>query len=97
LAAATGDTITVEHAPNLDSLSAIRSKIYGHRLDAHALDAIFGDVAAGHYSDLHIAAFLSACAGGRMVERENGCLVWGGALSLSPAAKVRSDEDAVRL
>jgi thymidine phosphorylase len=230
LSASTGDTITVEHAPTLDSLSAIRSKIYGHRLDARALDAIVGDVAAGHYSDLHIAAFLSACAGGRMdlqetidltnsmvkvgerlawghlpiadkhcvgglpgnrttpivvaivaaagltipktssrsitspagtadvmetmtkveldlktmrrvVERENGCLVWGGALSLSPAddilirverpldldsdaqlvasvlskkiaagashvlidipvgptAKVRSDEDAVRL
>jgi thymidine phosphorylase len=66
LAAAPGDTITIAHAPTLDSLSAMRSKIYGHRLDAQALDAIIGDVAAGHYSDLHIAAFVSACAGGRM-------------------------------
>jgi thymidine phosphorylase len=66
LAATPGDTITVAYAPTLDSLSAMRSKIYGHRLDAQALDAIIGDVAAGHYSDLHIAAFVSACAGGRM-------------------------------
>lgn len=66
LGAAPDDTISVAHAPTLDSLSAMRSKIYGHRLDAPAFDAIVGDVAAGRYSDLHIAAFLSACAGGRM-------------------------------
>ncbi|MCW5660035.1 MAG: thymidine phosphorylase family protein [Burkholderiaceae bacterium] len=66
LSAASGDVVTVAHAPTLDSLSAMRSKIYGHRLDAQALDAIVGDVAAGRYSDMHIAAFLSACAGGRM-------------------------------
>lgn len=66
LGAAQDDNITVSHAPTLDSLSAMRSKIYGHRLNAEALDAIVGDVAAGRYSDMHIAAFLSACAGGRM-------------------------------
>ncbi|MBU0590431.1 MAG: thymidine phosphorylase family protein [Gammaproteobacteria bacterium] len=66
LGAAQGDRITVLHAPTLDSLSAMRSKIYGHRLDARAFNAIIGDVASGRYSDLHIAAFLSACAGGRM-------------------------------
>jgi thymidine phosphorylase len=66
LGAKTNDMITVAHAPTLDSLSAMRAKIYGHRLDAPAFDAIIGDVAAGRYSDMHIAAFLSACAGGRM-------------------------------
>jgi thymidine phosphorylase len=66
LSAAPDDVVTVAHAPTLDSLSAMRSKIYGHRLDARALDAIVGDVAAGRYADMHIAAFLSACAGGRM-------------------------------
>ena len=60
LGAAPGDTVTVTHAPTLDSLSAMRSKIYGHRLDAQAFDAIIGDVAAGRYSDLHLAAFLTA-------------------------------------
>jgi thymidine phosphorylase len=66
LEAAANDTVGVAHAPTLDSLSAVRSKIYGHRLDAGALDAIIGDVAAGRYADMHLAAFLSACAGGRM-------------------------------
>ena len=66
LDAAPGAAVTVAHAPTLDSLSAMRSKIYGHRLDAQAFDAIIGDVAAGRYADMHLAAFLSACAGGRM-------------------------------
>ncbi len=66
LRAAPGDSVSVAHAPTLDSLSAMRSKIHGHRLDAQAFDAIVGDVAAGRYSDMHIAAFLSACAGGRL-------------------------------
>ncbi len=66
LHAAAGDPVTVEHAPTLDSLGAVRAKIYGHRLDAAALKEIIADVAQGHYADLHIAAFLSACAGGRM-------------------------------
>ncbi|MBF5008699.1 thymidine phosphorylase family protein [Burkholderia pseudomultivorans] len=61
-----GDRITVSHAPALDSMSQVRAKIYGHRLDASALDSIIGDVAAGSYPGTHIAAFLSACAGGRM-------------------------------
>lgn len=66
LGAALGDTATVTHAPTLDSLSLMRSKIYGHTLDANGFEAIISDVAQGLYSDLHIAAFLSACAGGRM-------------------------------
>lgn len=70
LEAAPGDAVTVSHAPTLDSLSAVRSKIHGHRLDAGALNDIVGDIAKGRYSDLHIAAFLSACAGGRMDLRE---------------------------
>lgn len=68
LDAAPGDIVTVAHAPTLDSLSVMCSKIYGHRLDAQAFDAIIGDVVAGRYSDLHIAAFLSACAGGRSMD-----------------------------
>jgi thymidine phosphorylase len=88
LSAAPDDVVTVAHAPTLDSLSAMRSKIYGHRLDARALGAIVGDVAAGRYSDMHIAAFLSACAGGRMDLQETidltramvdvgECIDWG--------------------
>lgn len=57
-----GDEIQIRQAPALDSLSQMRSKIYGHRLDRNAFDAIMKDVAAGHYSNIHLAAFLTAMA-----------------------------------
>lgn len=66
LAADEQSQLQVSHAPTLESYSALRSKIYGHRLDASAYRSIITDVSAGHYSDMHLAAFLSACAGGRM-------------------------------
>ena len=65
-----GDRVVVRHAPTLDSLSALRAKIYGHRLGYQALQSIIADVVQGHYADVHIAAFLSACAGGRMDVQE---------------------------
>lgn len=58
-----GQSITISHAPVLDSLSHVRAKVYGHRLDAAAFRAVVGDIAAGRYSDLHLAAFITACAG----------------------------------
>lgn len=57
------ELIRVSHAPVLESLSHVRAKVYGHRLDAGAFGAVIGDVAAGRYSDLHLAAFITACAG----------------------------------
>lgn len=66
LGARVGDAISVSHASALDSLSAMRSKIYGHRLDEAALESIVRDIACSRYSDVQIAAFLAACAGGRM-------------------------------
>lgn len=58
-----GEPITVSHAPVLDSLSHVRAKVYGHRLGAGAFRAVIGDIAAGRYSDLHLATFITACAG----------------------------------
>lgn len=63
LRVAEGDAVTIRHAPPLDSMSHVRSKVYGHVLDAAAFRAVIGDVAGGHYSDLHIASFITACAG----------------------------------
>lgn len=65
-----GDRVVVRHAPTLDSLSALRAKIYGHRLGYQPLRSIITDVVEGHYADIHVAAFLSACAGGRMDVQE---------------------------
>ncbi|MDF5946667.1 hypothetical protein P4129_06515 [Pseudomonas aeruginosa] len=54
------------HAPPLDSLSHVRAKVYGNALGDAEFSAIISDVAAGHYSDLHLATFITACAGDRL-------------------------------
>lgn len=66
LAAREGDGVTISHARPVSSLSHVRSKIYGSRLSEASLNQIIEDITAGRYSDIHIAAFLTACAGGRM-------------------------------
>ncbi len=69
LGAKEGDEITVIHAPPLDSFGHVRGKIFGHRLDAEALGRIVGDIVAGRYSDVELAAFIAACAG-RALDRD---------------------------
>jgi thymidine phosphorylase len=66
LGARDGDLVEVAHAPVLESLRYIRSKIYGVPLDDEKLLAIIRDVAANRVSDLHLAAFVTACSGDRM-------------------------------
>jgi thymidine phosphorylase len=63
LAPMEGDEITVSPPEFLDSLSHVRAKIYGQRLDPPAMTSIIRDVAAGRYSDLYLSAFITACAG----------------------------------
>lgn len=62
LGVAEGDEIVVRHAPAVASMSSVRGRIYGRRLDGPELDAIVGDIAAGRYSDVHLSAFLTACS-----------------------------------
>lgn len=56
-----GDSIKVRHPPPVASLSAVRGRIYGHDFDDTALQEIIADIVAGHYSDIEIASFLTAC------------------------------------
>ncbi len=63
LGAREGDEATARHPRPLESLGHVRSKVYGNRLGAAAFDAVIADVAAGRYSDLQLAAFVTACAG----------------------------------
>lgn len=58
-----GDVAALRHPAPLESLGHVRAKVYGGRLGAHAFDAVIADVAAGRYSDLQLAAFVTACAG----------------------------------
>ena len=62
LGANDGDSVEMSHPWPLESLSSVRAKIYGSELDESAFSSIIADVVEGRYSDLHIAAFLTACA-----------------------------------
>jgi thymidine phosphorylase len=57
-----GDKVRISHAPPLESLSPIRGKVHGKRLEAAALKSIIADVDAGRYSPIQLSAFLTACA-----------------------------------
>lgn len=66
LQAAPSDVATLRHPAPLESLGHLRAKVYGRRLTNAALHAVIHDVAAGRYSDLQLAAFVTACAGDRL-------------------------------
>jgi thymidine phosphorylase len=66
LRAEEGARIELSHPEPLESLSALRAKVYGQPLAPAAWHDIIADVAAGHYSNLHLAAFVTACAGDRL-------------------------------
>ena len=66
LGVAEGDLLRFSHPEPVPSLQHVRAKIYGHRFDDAALRAVVGDVAAGRYTDVDLAAFVSACGGDRM-------------------------------
>lgn len=66
LQAREGGMIHVSHPDPLESLSALRAKVYGRRIELSAWRDIVADIAAGHYSNLHVAALVTACAGDRM-------------------------------
>ncbi|MCX7124424.1 MAG: thymidine phosphorylase family protein [Gammaproteobacteria bacterium] len=64
------DEIILSHPQVLNSLSYVRSKVYGKELKKEETKNIIEDIVAGRYSDIHIATFLAGCAGGRLNEKE---------------------------
>jgi len=65
-----GETISISHILPVTSLGYVRKKIYGKSLKATELNDIVKDITAGYYADVHIAAFLTACAGKRLKQHE---------------------------
>ncbi|RZU36854.1 thymidine phosphorylase [Fluviicoccus keumensis] len=61
-----GELAVLTHSPSLDSMSHVRSKLYGHRLSREGMNEIVTDVVAGRYGDIQLAALLTACAGNRL-------------------------------
>ncbi|AUM11074.1 thymidine phosphorylase family protein [Ketobacter alkanivorans] len=66
LGVATGDSISVSYAPVVNSLGAVRKKIFGHKLSDKEIGAVIKDISAHRYTDIEIASFLSVCAGSRL-------------------------------
>jgi thymidine phosphorylase len=60
LAASEGEWVTVSHPLPVHSMSAVRSRIFGTTLQPLAFDEIVADVVAGRYSDVQLAAFITA-------------------------------------
>lgn len=65
-----GDSVQIAWAPIVSSMSDVRRKIYGHRLDDSAIYGIIRDIADGIYSDIQLSSFLTASAGERMDRQE---------------------------
>ena len=65
-----GDTILIEHLDPVESLSLLRSRIFGHELSENSFRAIMHDIVAGRYSSIHVSSFLTACASAPLNERE---------------------------
>jgi thymidine phosphorylase len=68
------DRATFSHPPSVESLAILRRKIHGHELDDRQFDTIIADMLDHRYSSTELAAFVSACCGGRLTERETTSL-----------------------
>lgn len=70
LSANNGDQISITHPKPLDSLSYIRSKIYGHELTSNETTHIIDDIVSGQLSDINIAMYIAASSGDRLSKKE---------------------------
>lgn len=70
LALKDGDSIVASHPEPLETLSHVRSRIYGSDLGQEALSAVIADVVAGKYSDIHLSAFITTCAARPLDQKE---------------------------
>lgn len=70
LAAKVGDEVSISHPRPLDSLSYIRSKLYGNELKTMEINQIIDDVVKGQLSDIDLTMFLSGTAGNRLNKKE---------------------------
>jgi thymidine phosphorylase len=63
LGAAGGDEVEVRHPPLQDSLAHLRAKVHGVKFDYGALRPLMEDVSLGRLADIHLASFVTVCAG----------------------------------
>jgi thymidine phosphorylase len=92
LDATEGEMVTVSHARPVHSMSAVRSRIYGSTLESSAFDEIIRDVVAGRYSDVQLAAFITAGSALPLTDDETIALT--GAMA-GAGERLRWDRDIV--
>jgi thymidine phosphorylase len=65
-----GHLISISHLKPIDSLSKVRAKIYGKELTEIDFTEIIKDVVNGQYSNIELAAFITACASNNLTVPE---------------------------
>ncbi|MFC5271981.1 thymidine phosphorylase family protein [Adhaeribacter terreus] len=57
-----GDLVRIDHLDPVNSLGLVRSKMYGNELAEEAYQQIIHDIVKGRYSNIEVAAFITACS-----------------------------------
>lgn len=70
LLAKEGDLLKLSHLDALDSMSDVRKKIYGHRLNQTEFDRIIGDIVNRNLSNIQLSAFLASSTGNSLNQEE---------------------------
>lgn len=70
LQAKENDCISLSHISPVTSLKHIRSKIYGNAIDEQHFQEVVTDIVLGKYSNIHLASFITACAGNNLSQSE---------------------------
>src|SRR6185312_3898811 len=65
-----GDKIFFSHLPLVNSMHAVRSKMYRKYLSENDFQSILKDIVDEKYSNIEVAAFVTACAGDNLNESE---------------------------
>jgi thymidine phosphorylase len=56
-----GDSVSIAHLNPIESFKSVRGKMYGKRFNTESLRDIITDIVAGRYSNIELAAFITAC------------------------------------
>ncbi len=62
--------VWLSHPKPVQSLSHVRSKVYGHTLNQDQFREIISDIIAGQYAEVHLAAFITACGDEKLSDEE---------------------------
>lgn len=61
-----GTEVHFHHAVPVESMSVVRGKLYGQKFTESSAAAVIDDIRGGRYSDIQLAAYVTACAGDRL-------------------------------